>query len=151
MFVGAAVAGLVIMAADGVKARGALLRDVSCYLIAVGTVGLVLASGSVTWATAVALLLMYLLFVAVVLAADIHHIWQSSFRRGPPPVSACTCIVAAQPLHPCASATGRVGVQSDPQSQLRPAMPCAIRALTTCSCSRSAQSAGKGSGVWTQG
>ena len=113
MFVGAAVAGLVIMAANGVKARGALLRDVSCYLIAVGTVGLVLASGSVTWATAVALLLMYLLFVAVVLAADIHHIWHSRFRRASSAVSACTWNAAAH--SPCTpvqaareSASGRV-------------------------------------------
>ena len=80
MFVGAAVAGVVISTAGGVKARGALLRDVSCYLIAVAAVAVILGSGSFTWPLAVLLLIMYLLFVAAVLAADIIHIWQSRNR-----------------------------------------------------------------------
>ena len=80
MFVGAAVAGLVISTAGGVKARGALLRDVSCYLVAVAVVAIILGSGRFTWFLAVLLLVMYLLFVAAVLAADIIHIWQSKNR-----------------------------------------------------------------------
>ena len=80
MFVGAAVAGVVISTAGGVKARGALLRDVSCYLIGVAAVAIILSSGSFTWPLAVLLLVMYLLFVAAVLAADIIHIWQSRKR-----------------------------------------------------------------------
>lgn len=80
MFVGAAVAGVVISTAGGVKARGALIRDVSCYLLAVATVAIILRGGSFTWALSVLLLVMYLLFVAAVLAADIIHIWQSKTR-----------------------------------------------------------------------
>lgn len=81
MFVGAAVAGLVISTAGGVKARGALLRDVSSYLIAIAVVAIILRSGSFTWLMAVLLLAMYLLFVAAVLAADIVHIWQKKRYR----------------------------------------------------------------------
>jgi len=80
MFVGAAVAGVVITTAGGVKAQGALLRDMSCYLVAVGVVALILWRGAFTWGLAVLLMAMYLLFVACVLAADILHLWQT--RRG---------------------------------------------------------------------
>jgi len=80
MFVGAAVAGVVIMTAGGVKARGALLRDVSCYMVAVGVVTLILWAGVFTWGLAILLLAMYLLFVACVLAADIVHLWQTRRR-----------------------------------------------------------------------
>ena len=80
MFVGAAVAGAVIFVAQGVKARGALVRDVFCYLLAVGFVAVLLRAGQMTWPAAVLLLVMYLLFVAVVLAADIVHIWKAKVR-----------------------------------------------------------------------
>ena len=80
MFVGAAVAGVVISTAKGVKARGALVRDISCYLVAVAAVAIILRGGRFTWVLAVMLLVMYLLFVAAVLAADIIHIWQSKTR-----------------------------------------------------------------------
>ena len=80
MFVGAAVAGVVISTAKGVKARGALLRDVSSYLVAVLVVAIIFWNGKFTWTLSVLLLVMYLLFVATVLAADIIHIWQSKTR-----------------------------------------------------------------------
>lgn len=77
MFVGAAVAGVIISIAGGVKARGALLRDVSCYILAVLVVAIILKSGSFTWPRAALLLVLYLLFVIAVLAADIFHIVQT--------------------------------------------------------------------------
>ena len=48
MFVGCVVAGSVIMATGGVPARGALMRDMAFLAIAVVSIGLVLASGSVS-------------------------------------------------------------------------------------------------------
>lgn len=80
MFVGAAVAGAVIFVSQGVKARGALIRDVLCYLLAVGVVAGLLSTGRMTWPAALLLLIMYVLFVVVVLAADIAHIWKSKVR-----------------------------------------------------------------------
>ena len=49
MFVGCVVAGSVIMASGGVPARGALMRDMASVVIAVSFIGLVLASGSVSF------------------------------------------------------------------------------------------------------
>ena len=48
MFVGCVVAGSVIMANGGVPARGALMRDMAAVVIAVSSIALVLASGSVS-------------------------------------------------------------------------------------------------------
>ena len=50
MFVGTVVAGAVVVAAGGAKAKGALLRDVMAYLVTCGLVVAVLASGEVTLA-----------------------------------------------------------------------------------------------------
>lgn len=81
MFVAAAVAGLVIWTAGGVKARGALLRDVSCYLISAAVVAALLASGTFTWAKSAFLIGMYVAFVLTVLAADTWHVIRNKGRQ----------------------------------------------------------------------
>ena len=80
MFVGAAVAGLVIWTAEGVKARGALLRDVSSYLGSALVVALLLHSGTFTWPKSWALIGMYAAFVLAVLAADTWHVFKNKRR-----------------------------------------------------------------------
>lgn len=47
MFVGCVVAGSVMLACQGAKVRGALIRDVAAYAIAVLSVALILWSGKV--------------------------------------------------------------------------------------------------------
>ena len=73
MFVTTCVAGMVMVIADGAKAKGALLRDVTAYGAASAVVWGVLAGGRVTRAGAATLLALYVLFVLVVLAADLYH------------------------------------------------------------------------------
>ncbi|KAK9821207.1 hypothetical protein WJX74_010576 [Apatococcus lobatus] len=73
MFVGCVVAGSVIVASGGVPARGALMRDMASVIIAISFIGLILASGAVTWLRAGILLALYLTYVVVVLVADLLH------------------------------------------------------------------------------
>ncbi|KAL3137711.1 hypothetical protein ABBQ38_004978 [Trebouxia sp. C0009 RCD-2024] len=73
MFVGCVVAGSVMLACQGAKVRGALIRDVAAYAIAASSVALILWSGKVGFVKACSLLVLYGLFVVLVLAADIHH------------------------------------------------------------------------------
>lgn len=80
MFVGAAVAGLVIWTAQGVKARGALIRDVSGYLISALVVACLLASGNFSWFKSSFLLVMYAAFVLAVLVADTWHVIRNKQR-----------------------------------------------------------------------
>ena len=80
MFVGCVVAGAVVLASGGAKARGALLRDVAGYLLAVGAAAGVLASGHGTAGRAAALLALYAAFVAVVLGADMWRIARERMR-----------------------------------------------------------------------
>lgn len=47
MFVGCVVAGSVMLACQGAKVRGALIRDVAAYAIAAFSVALILWSGKV--------------------------------------------------------------------------------------------------------
>ena len=47
MFVGCVVAGSVMLACQGAKVRGALIRDVAAYAIAASSVALILWSGKV--------------------------------------------------------------------------------------------------------
>ena len=82
MFVGCVVAGAVVLASGGAKARGALLRDVAAYLTAVGATAGVLASGRATAGRAAALLALYAAFVAVVLGADLWRIARERMRWG---------------------------------------------------------------------
>lgn len=48
MFIGCVVAGSVMLVSDGAKVRGALIRDVSTYLLAVVTVAAMMHSGKVS-------------------------------------------------------------------------------------------------------
>ena len=71
---GGVVAGVVMLANGGAKARGALLRDVGAYAAAVGLLTAFLASGAMTLDKSAALLAMYGGFVLLVLGADLWHI-----------------------------------------------------------------------------
>ncbi|DBA93227.1 TPA: hypothetical protein ACH3X2_003522 [Trebouxia sp. C0005] len=73
MFVGCVVAGSVMLCCQGAKVRGALIRDVAAYAIAVLAVAIILWSGKVGLIKACFLLVLYVVFVILVLAADIHH------------------------------------------------------------------------------
>ncbi|KAL0053639.1 hypothetical protein WJX82_008689 [Trebouxia sp. C0006] len=73
MFVGCVVAGSVMLCCQGAKVRGALIRDVAAYAIAVLAVAIILWSGKVGLTKACFLLVLYALFVILVLAADILH------------------------------------------------------------------------------
>ncbi len=77
MFVGCAVSGAVILLGNGAKARGALMRDVGSYLLAIVAVTGILASGVFTRGAAIGLICMYFGFVAIVLAADAVHIFST--------------------------------------------------------------------------
>lgn len=73
MFVGCVVAGIVIVIAEGVTCRGALVRDVAALAITVGVVWANLSSGVVTPSTTSLFLSLYGFFVLIVLVADIYH------------------------------------------------------------------------------
>lgn len=73
MFVTTCVAGMVILIAGGAKARGALLRDIAAYGVACAVVWGFLAHGRVDRTGAALLLVLYGVFVAIVLAADLYH------------------------------------------------------------------------------
>jgi sodium/potassium/calcium exchanger 6 len=78
LFVGATVAGIIMLVNGGAKARGALLRDVSAYCISVLVITGLLWSGRMTYARAAVLLALYLGFVFIVLGADLWHIFTRS-------------------------------------------------------------------------
>lgn len=73
MFIGNVVAGSIIIAADGVPCRGALVRDVVMMVITVVVVFLQLRSGSIGTRATTTFFTMYLAFVLIVLIADIYH------------------------------------------------------------------------------
>lgn len=56
MFIGTVVLGCVLGAGKGATMRGALIRDVSSYMLAVAAVATIVASGQVRWSTACPLL-----------------------------------------------------------------------------------------------
>jgi sodium/potassium/calcium exchanger 6 len=73
MFIGAVVAGCVIVVAGGVPCRGALVRDVSALLIAVLVVAYKLYDGVIGPSTISLFISMYFCFVMIVLVADVYH------------------------------------------------------------------------------
>lgn len=73
MLVGGVVSGVVVIVADGVKCRGALIRDVMALFVTVIIVWIYLSGGVVTHATTSVFFGLYGSFVCVVLAADIYH------------------------------------------------------------------------------
>jgi sodium/potassium/calcium exchanger 6 len=73
MFIGAIVAGCVIVVAGGVPCRGALVRDVSALLIAVLVVAYNLYGGVIGPSAISLFISMYFCFVVIVLVADVYH------------------------------------------------------------------------------
>ena len=73
MFIGCIVAGCVIVVADGVPCRGALVRDVTALLITVLVVGLKLHSGVIGPSAVSLFISLYFFFVIIVLVADVYH------------------------------------------------------------------------------
>jgi sodium/potassium/calcium exchanger 6 len=73
MFIGCIVAGCVIVVADGVPCRGALVRDATALLIAVSVVGVKLYSGVIGPSAVSLFISMYIFFVLIVLVADVYH------------------------------------------------------------------------------
>lgn len=75
----------------GAKARGALLRDVSAYLISVVTITALLWRGHMSYVSAASLLILYVAFIFIVLGADLWHIFTRSEL----------CVVLLAPIGPC--------------------------------------------------
>lgn len=73
MFVGTVVAGIVIVIADGVKCRGALVRDLGMFVITLAVVYGIFDRGEIGAGAIHAFFWLYLSFVVVVLVADIYH------------------------------------------------------------------------------
>jgi solute carrier family 24 (sodium/potassium/calcium exchanger), member 6 len=73
MFIGTVVAGMIVIVSDGVPCRGALVRDVSALLMTALVVLLTLHTGVVGPASISLFTTMYLVFVAIVLVADVYH------------------------------------------------------------------------------
>lgn len=73
MFIGAVVASVVIIAADGVPCRGALVRDVSALLITAVLVWITMLSGVVGHGTITLFASFYVIYMVIVLVADIYH------------------------------------------------------------------------------
>lgn len=73
MLVGGVVSGIVILIADGVKCRGALIRDVMALFFTVIIVWVYLSGGVVTHLSTSFFFGLYGSFVCMVLAADIYH------------------------------------------------------------------------------
>ena len=75
LFVGCVVAGAIMLANGGAKARGALMRDVGAYCIGVVTITAFMWTGEMTFFGCAVLLVIYAAFVFTVLGADLWHIF----------------------------------------------------------------------------
>ncbi len=73
MFVGTVVAGIVIVVADGVKCRGALVRDLLMFLITLVAVYIYFDKGEIGPSAIHCFFWLYFSFVVVVLIADVYH------------------------------------------------------------------------------
>jgi len=73
MFVGTVVAGIVIVIADGVKCRGALVRDLVMFILTLVVVWSFFDKGEIGKSAIWTFFALYLSFVIVVLIADIYH------------------------------------------------------------------------------
>mmetsp|Transcript_14529 Transcript_14529/g.21427 ORF Transcript_14529/g.21427 Transcript_14529/m.21427 type:complete len:710 (-) Transcript_14529:57-2186(-) len=73
MFIGAVVASVVILAADGVPCRGALVRDVSALLITAIIVWSTISSGVIGHGTITLFSSFYIIYMVIVLIADVYH------------------------------------------------------------------------------
>jgi sodium/potassium/calcium exchanger 6 len=73
MFVGTVVAGIVIVVADGVKCRGALVRDLFMFIITLIVVYVYFDRGEIGPDAIHCFFWLYFSFVVVVLVADVYH------------------------------------------------------------------------------
>jgi len=73
MFISGVISAVVVLAANGVPCRGALVRDVTMLSITVATVWTQLSKGSVGPDTMTLFLALYICFVVLVLVADVYH------------------------------------------------------------------------------
>eukprot|EP00535_Pseudo-nitzschia_heimii_P007970 CAMPEP_0197177934 /NCGR_PEP_ID=MMETSP1423-20130617/3359_1 /TAXON_ID=476441 /ORGANISM="Pseudo-nitzschia heimii, Strain UNC1101" /LENGTH=647 /DNA_ID=CAMNT_0042627559 /DNA_START=155 /DNA_END=2095 /DNA_ORIENTATION=- len=73
MLVGGVVSGIIVLVADGVKCRGALMRDVTALMVTVVIVWINLSDGVVTRSNTTMFFGLYGFFVFLVLGADIYH------------------------------------------------------------------------------
>ena len=73
MFITTVVSGSVILVNGGLKCRGALVRDVLALAITVMVVALKLETGEVSQKTESLFVGIYVMFVAIVLIADVYH------------------------------------------------------------------------------
>ena len=73
MFVGTVVAGIVIVVADGVKCRGALVRDLFMFIITLLVVYIYFERGEIGPDAIHCFFWLYFSFVVVVLVADVYH------------------------------------------------------------------------------
>ena len=73
MVIGAVVSALVVLVAEGLPCRGALVRDVTALGLAVLLVWQQLGTGEVNGDTVTLFLAFYVVFVLLVLVADIYH------------------------------------------------------------------------------
>jgi len=73
MFVGTVVSGIVIVIADGVKCRGALVRDLFMFVLTLLVVYYFFEQGEIGPTAVSTFFSMYITFVVVVLIADVYH------------------------------------------------------------------------------
>ena len=73
MFITTVVSAVVIYAAEGIKCRGALIRDTSMYIISVIIVFNVFQGGKIDAYSIIFFISLYAAFVVVVLIADVYH------------------------------------------------------------------------------
>mmetsp|Transcript_13617 Transcript_13617/g.19844 ORF Transcript_13617/g.19844 Transcript_13617/m.19844 type:complete len:791 (+) Transcript_13617:139-2511(+) len=73
MFIGTVVAGLVILVADGVPCKGALVREVAVLILTVLVVYFEFASGKIGHIATTIFITLYVSFVVIVFIADVYH------------------------------------------------------------------------------
>ena len=73
MFIGTVVAASVIITAGGIPCRGALVRDICMFIITILVVYFYLLSGQIGHSAITTFFSLYIVFVLIVLIADIYH------------------------------------------------------------------------------
>lgn len=73
MFIGTIVAASVIITAGGIPCRGALVRDICMFIITLLVVYFYLLSGEIGHGAITTFFSLYIVFVVIVLIADIYH------------------------------------------------------------------------------
>ena len=81
MFVTTVAAAMIMLHGQGIKARGALVRDLIAYILALVLVLVALQSGTMGAKFAVSLLAMYFSFIGLVLIADVWHRREAVLKR----------------------------------------------------------------------